>query len=323
VRADYALIVGQGGSGTNWLLRLFDLSPLTFCRNEPHALAGSRLAALFELRIAARSDDPVLEREWDEAMRWTGSHMGSRDAAITVPKLHLRPLARRLGVERVLRGPRYRRALGLAFPALRGEEWPLPRLLRNARFEQALPVFKLVQTPGFAAFVLRRRPAVRVFHIVRHPGGFLNSWANRYLARNDREQVRRSNLARLEQVVREDPTWAARFGDLAALPVEDAELWYWCYANEVICQAGRGNPNYHRLIYEEVARDPIAAMRRCYAACELPWTEAIEREVLARGDQSQAISDRWRAQLPRAQVEAVERVLAGSLMRGWWDAEGG
>jgi len=30
--------------------------------------------------------------------------------------------------------------------------------------------------------VLVNRPQTAVLHIVRHPGGFLNSWRNRYLA---------------------------------------------------------------------------------------------------------------------------------------------
>ena len=46
MRPEYALIVGQGRSGTSWLLDLFDLSPQTFCRNEPYGINGSPLANL-------------------------------------------------------------------------------------------------------------------------------------------------------------------------------------------------------------------------------------------------------------------------------------
>ena len=44
----YALITGQGRSGTNWLLELFDASSKTFCRNEPDRLEGSPLGLLAE-----------------------------------------------------------------------------------------------------------------------------------------------------------------------------------------------------------------------------------------------------------------------------------
>ncbi|MEQ9482329.1 hypothetical protein [Coleofasciculus sp. F4-SAH-05] len=46
MKPDYILIVGQGRSGTNWLLDLLDLSSETHCRNEGDQLATSPLAQL-------------------------------------------------------------------------------------------------------------------------------------------------------------------------------------------------------------------------------------------------------------------------------------
>jgi hypothetical protein len=189
-RHDYAVIVGQGRSGTNWLLELLDLSPETFCRNEPYGAADSPLNRLVRHRWVVRADQRELEAQWDDCVRWTCTHMGVRDRPIRARKNHLYQASRLLGPYRCVRGPRLRAALSSLLPSLRGQEWEIPWWLGSrASLARALPILKLVAPPGWATFVLRRRPAIPVLHIVRHPGGFLNSWANRYLVSSDREAV--------------------------------------------------------------------------------------------------------------------------------------
>ena len=101
--------------------------------------------------------------------------MGERDHALAVSKHFVYPFSRAIGLERIARGRRSRRALAMAMPSLRRGEWPLPWWLGSRRrLRDALAVFKLVQPPGWVAFALRHRPRVAVFHIVRHPAGFLH-----------------------------------------------------------------------------------------------------------------------------------------------------
>lgn len=135
----YLLIAGHERSGTNWLLEIFNLSPRTFCRNEPYGIDGSPLAAL-----------------------------------------------------------------------------------------------KLVTSPGWVDYVLHHRPSAPVYYNIRHPGGFLNSWASRYLSRRDNDTVDQLNRARLHDEVGEHPHWAERFGDIDAMSVHESDLWYWCYAGKTI-----------------------------------------------------------------------------------------
>ena len=89
---DYALVSGHGRSGTNWLLELLDLSPQTFCRNEPSGILNSPLKQFDYDRFVKRANQCALAESWDDAVRWTASHVGERDRVITMPKDHMYPL---------------------------------------------------------------------------------------------------------------------------------------------------------------------------------------------------------------------------------------
>jgi hypothetical protein len=311
-RHDYALIVGQGRSGTNWLLELLDLSPETFCRNEPYGAVESPLNRLTTHRWVVRADQRELEAQWDDAIHWTRTHMGDRDPAVRVRKNHLYQAGRWLGAYRCVRGPRLRAVLGSVLPSLRGQEWEIPWWLGSrASLARSLPILKLVAPPGWATFVLRRRPAIPVLHIVRHPGGFLNSWSNRYLTSRDPEAVLRANLARLRDVVAADPSWGKRFGDIEAMNAEESELWYWHYANEVVFRAGSSVPGYRRIIYEELVQDPVRVMRRLYELCGLTWANSIESAVRRTASTSD-LAYGWRKRLDRDQQGLAERFAEGA-----------
>ena len=319
----YVLIAGHGRSGTNWLLEMFDLSARTFCRNEPYGIDVSPLAALEHDRFVKRHDQGALDRDWDEAVQWTATHMGERDRVITMPKDHMWPLARTLGVYRMVRGPKYRAALSTVLRHLRGGEWPITRLVFNhRRFEHTLALLNRVTAPGVADYVLHHRPSVAVYHIMRHPGGFLNSWASRYLAKRDTEAVNRLNQARLHDVVREHPHWAERFGDIDAMGVHESELWYWCYACETIHAAGRDKAHYMPIVYEDLASNAAQVIERCYSFCGLPWTDAIRAQVERAAQTSETIAANWRSRLNDEHIALVERVLESSGLKSLWTPEG-
>ncbi len=313
----YVLIAGRGRSGTNFLLSLLDHSELTYTRNEPHALRDAALSVL--PRGWFVQDARVMEEHWDRAIARAAFSMGARDHHAKGPKDFLRRLPRVIGLYRLVDGPRSRRVLSTAMPSLRGEEWPMPRWLSDyARLARALPVLKLGPTPGWIEWVLQHRPQARVIHIARHPGGFLNSWRNRWLMFNDREEVRRRNLIRLHAIATARPAWAKRFGDINAMSVEESELWYWSYTNEVIHNAGRNTPHYMLVIYERLAAHAVELAREIYNFCELPWTRDVERAVRAASTESLSISNSWQEKLSREQIELVNRILEQSTTNEWW-----
>lgn len=316
---NYALVSGHGRSGTNWLLDLFDLSPQTFCRNEPAGIKDSPLKGLEHDRWVKRKDQSGLSKGWDEVVRWTATHMGEQDRRIIMPKNHMYQISRDLGLYRLVRGPRYRAALRVVLRSLRGGEWPPPSFVFNPkRLAEALAVLKLVSSPGWSDFVLRYRPGVHLFHIFRHPGGYLHSWSNRYRSTQDERTVHSLNRLRLQDVANEQPEWAERFGDIAAMSTEESELWFWCYATETIDRAGENKPAYHRIIYEQLTSDPVAIVRHCYEVCGLNWSENIEQAIIATSHVSQGIAAKWRTALSREQMTLVMKILNQSRMQRFW-----
>jgi hypothetical protein len=204
-------------------------------------------------------------------------------------------------------------------PAFRQPEWSLPWWLgRAGALANALAVLKLNQVPGWTDWVLAHRPHVPVLHIVRHPGGFLNSWANRYLAPRDRAAITQDNADRLKRIVARDRRWTQDFGDIDAMTAEESELWYWMYANQVIHESGEGRRSYCRIVYEQLVADTRNTVHEVYRRCGLPWSPETEARVDALTGESQTIASKWRRKLDPHQVSLVETVLERTSMRNWW-----
>lgn len=319
---EYALIVGEGRSGTNWLLDLFDASPQTHCRNEPNIIPDTSPMAKLPLPfVPTPAVDAVLERDWDDAVRWTITHMGWRDPKIVNPKNHLYELGRKLGISRTI-NQRPRTILGKFIPSLRGGEWMLPWWVGSRqRLARAKHVIKLVQIPAWATWVLGHRPGCRMIHIVRHPGGFLNSWRTRFLPRLPLEVTLKSNHNRLKDIRAQFPEWGEKFGDIEAMSVVESELWYWRYASETIYAAGKDRPaNYRLVLYEQVAADPAGVARQIYEFAGVDWDDSIEQRIRAVSSKAEALAVAWRSKMSPDDVAAIERVMAGSVMERWWDA---
>ena len=319
MESKYILIVGQGRSGTNWLLDLLDLSPNTHCRNEPDELKNSRLAQLPSPTVRHPLDDSF-PSEWDQAVASASLSMGDRDRIGSRRKSHIYEPVRRLGGGLVLGKRRVRQFLSPVFPGLGQPEWLIPWWFAPPDvLKQALTVLKINMAPAWADWVLRNRPTVLVIHIVRHPGGFLNSMSRRYWADQDITVVKQNNRERLRQIVKHEPEWAERFGDIDAMSVEESELWYWRYASETIHTTGEGRPNYVQLVYEDLVANPIEVAKHVYEKCHLPWTKEIEAEIAKSASSSTAIATAWYKKLEPEQIELVQRILDSSLMSQWWD----
>jgi len=315
----YVIITGHGRSGTNWLLSLLDASPDTHCRNSPYLNPESPMAKL-PSRFVQRDEIDGLDSGWDEAIAWSARHMGAGDQRIPVAKRHLHRLSCRLGLASALYYGKTRRLLALVTPGLRRKEWAVPFWLgKNESLASALPVLRTSQVPGWVCWALAHRPEARVLHIVRHPGGFLNSWRNRYLKNLDPGEVRVANLARLRDVAQADAAWAAKFGDVERLSLEESELWYWRYATEEIHRAGAGRESYRLVVYESLVADTVSLARTLYAFCGVDWSAAIAAHIARGTRQSQQIAGAWRTRCSAGDAALIDRILADSPMHAWWD----
>jgi hypothetical protein len=317
----YVLIAGQGRSGTNWLLEIFDWSRRTHCRNEPNECAGSALAALPPGWVSSLDLNTKLESVWDEAVVQTSQSFGDRDHPIKVYKDHFSRLAQQIGLVRLAKVKRHRRILRGVMPAWMPEEWPIPPWIVNEqKQDQSLPIFKTNAVPGWIVWALRNRPGAHVVHIVRHPAGFLNSYLKRWLSQqSDLGKVERDNRDGLTLVATHEPAWASRFGDISTISLLEAELWYWRYCAETIHRAGEGSPRYQLVKYEELTRNPVETSRSVYGGCGLDWDRTIEQAVRESSSESQAIATAWRDRLSAEHVALVERILDNSMMQDWWN----
>ncbi|OUR71051.1 hypothetical protein A9Q78_10525 [Methylophaga sp. 41_12_T18] len=300
----YAVIVGQGRSGTNWLLDLFNLSEETYSRNEPHELDSSPISEFDSHRVVVRAQQKILNDKWDEVIRQVGIRMSAIAPWITTRKSYFN-LSKFLYMS--VRSNKFRRVLSLYFKAFKADEWLMPSwAVKNIEWTKVLRVFKFVQSPGWADFLLNCRRDVHVFHIVRQPGGFLNSWRNRYLSTEENQKVLKNNLCRLHEISRESKYWSDLFGDIDSLGLIESELWYWYYANETIYQAGAGKSNYSLIMYEELASNPVKVLRELYSKIGLNLSESIEGSVVSGAKNSKAISGSWRKKLTTTEIELCE-----------------
>ena len=124
--------------------------------------------------------------------------------------------------------------------------------------------------------------------------------------------MKQANIDRLKPLAAASPAWSQRMGAEEALSVDELELWYWRYANEIIYQAGQGSANYVLVIYEDLVHNPVGVMKRIYAASGLPWTQEIEAKIQKPVGSSEAIASAWKDKLSSQQNDWVESILGES-----------
>jgi Sulfotransferase family len=320
----YALLIGQGRSGTNYLLGLLDQSAHTHCRNEPDQLDRSALARLAPFRFVV-DDEAELGRLYDGAVRQAARCLGPRDHLTEVDKAWIRPGRRRLGYFLLRQRIRAVERLVHWRKPMDGKEHVFPRwMVDPAALARSTHVFKLNAAVGYGGWALRARAGARVIQIVRHPGGFAKSWLKRWVHGEGGQQRGRGNAdrwqdeERLREVARRDPRWAARFGDIERMERFEGELWWWRWVNETLLEAGGGRPNHCLVLYEDLTREPERITRGVYEFLGLSWSAEIAARVAALSRGAESIARAWKDELDPAHVATVERVLHGSPMETWW-----
>jgi len=320
---DYVLITGHGRSGTTWLLSLMDLSPLTHCRQEP-ASREYKKNPWYDLpsrsRHLRKADLLTMEAGWERAVAWSALRVGLRDLPLVVHKQHIHVLAQRLGSDRLIKSRKLRHLINRFYPYPSASEWYLPLWYGNrSALEQALPVFNLHRIPAWTTWVLENQPQAFVLHIVRHPGGYLNSWINFWLNKSNRDEVTCANRQRLWKVADANNYWKQKFGNIAQMSAEESELWFWRYATETIHNVGISSSNYHLIIYEDLVMRTIPVIRRIYDTCGLPWNSTLDQEVKATTSNSYAIASAWKSKLSNNRLDLVTKIINDSPLQELWN----
>lgn len=305
----YILIAGQGRSGTNWLLNILDLCENTWCRNEPNRLVGSALSSIGNGTLINDDNIPSYN-DWSEAILKTSNSFGNRDNVAVNQKIYYRNKISRLLTNIVLDKPRVRRPFENLFPFLKAEEWTIPCfLLSQDQAKQRYAVIKINQAPALSSYVLEKDNSGKVIHILRHPGGFLNSWKNRYLKHRNPETVLKENKCRLSALAETSEEWRIRMGDINSLSLPETELWYWLYANEETYRKGFKNERYLLVVFEKLASDFFSEVERILEFSSLCIPETQKSKLSKLGSDSPVIADSWRQALSEAEKDAVAKIM--------------
>ncbi len=153
--------------------------------------------------------------------------------------------------------------------------------------------------------------------ILRHPGAYAVSVRN--MDRPERELARLA-VMRADEKLRED-----LIGDLEAhlarveTPLE-ASLATWGIRTRAALAALDRHPDWGRVHYEDVARDPVAGFRDLYVRLGLAWSDAIEAWIREKTTStreghfttsrvSQERIDAWRHDLTPEEKDRARRVL--------------
>lgn len=294
------VITCAGRSGSKWLLRILDLHPNTLCRNEPHRISP-------ELNVPGHP-------EWSAIAARAGRSIGAYDPCPQVRKVYVYRTSRLLGLEWLTYRRSAKKLFGLypegEYPWFLGSSW---------RVSAARPVLKIINATDTILWLLENRPDIPIMHIVRHPGGVLNSWLRRFVSERSFERVMENQRDVLRQILKKDPGYGAHFGDLAELTIAEAKLWSWRYAQEAIFQAGKGRTNYRMIVYEDLAQHPVFNSKTTFHHVGLDWPDGIEGRIKSICAGSNEIASKWRDQLAPEHQTAVCNVLLGSSLRDCWD----
>ncbi|MEM9372623.1 MAG: sulfotransferase [Planctomycetota bacterium] len=301
-RAPLALVTCAGRSGSKWVMRLLDLSPVTLCRNEPH-------------RIEPALADPDCPDWIDRAMH-AGLKIGVHDLKPESVKAITRPWTAALRLDRALRSGTGRRLWGRAgvirYPAA---------LYRTANLGDMTRVLKIINARHLVCRVLAEHPEIPVIHVIRHPGGMLKSWITRFAPRFGDHEILETQRAIVRKIHGFDPAFQSVSGPADRMTLEEAKLWSWMHAQEHLLREGTASGRYRAVVFERLAAEPMPQVRSIYHAVGLELTPEIERGTANLTQRSASIAAAWRHELTTPQIEAVERMLAASptLASLWTD----
>lgn len=254
------------------------------------------------------------EPAWDDAVRRAATRMGVYDLRFEARKSFTRGWSHALGLQRLLHRRGTRRVLGLS-----GDDWPMPWWIGNRRrLSRAHVVLKVINATDATVYLLGNRPEIPIVHLLRHPGGMLNSWLNRFAPRRDDQQLLQNQRNILKRLVLEAPGRQDLIDSPDTMPLWEAKLWSWRFAQERAIEVGAAHSAYACVIYEDLVRDTTATLQEAYRHLGLEWSAQLEEGVARLTQGSGEIAAKWRDRLTDDQQQCVARVLNETPLAELW-----
>jgi hypothetical protein len=316
------IVTGHGRSGSNWLLRLFDKSPSSFCRSEINEIVGSFLFGIPSSQIRGE----VHERDLTNlgfTLDSSKYYYSERDPFASQPKDYTVELIRRTTGQKFFR--RRARLLQKVRSMYRENgEFKIPWWICSKRgIDNAVHIYKLLLVPEWIDWILENKPDIFVIHLIRHPLGYINSWHNRFFTGRNPEEIRAANIERLLRIRKSDYKWTIpwELDKESEFSNKELELWYWRYANEVTLKSGNGKPNYDIVTYRDLALNTDVYMRKFYQRVSLEYTNDIAQGIAEASKKSASIALKWETSSTPEDIELAKRILDGSPLATYFESK--
>jgi len=297
-RPKLVVVTCAGRSESKWMLRLMDFHPQTLCRNEPDRMTPA-------IKDASVSD----WAEWEHLGMSIGPRIGFVDRPPAMPKDYMRGWVKATRADKLLYAHRFQKLTG------RYPEGRHPGLFYNAeRIAEAQRVLKLINARHLVCRLLTETDHIPIIHMVRHPGGMLNSWLNRFAPTKGESDLINTQRQILRRIHESDPAYERITGPTDSLDLAELKLWSWRHAQDSILRLGAAHPRYISIVFEQLSSNALELMAPVYAMCGLEYTDAMRELIRAETSRSKDIAGAWKDRLPREYVELVERVLESSLV---------
>jgi hypothetical protein len=306
------ILIGLPRSGTTWIGKIFDSHPETLYLHEPDSailITELPLVVSPAHENGARILSPVLTRTLSlRFARVVGVFPHFSKSYRTPPRdwFH-RQLA--LGAK-------------ISSPLL--GEISVPDLITPGC--SARIVWKSVESLGRLGLIARTMPDARIIHIVRHPGGWITSYARgrreRRFHSGDRDEFWAFELLESTPAAKRRGLTIASFQGMSDL---ERDVWAWVLWNEQASEACTGLGNVMMIRYEDVCAAPVDESKRIFQFAQLTWASQtenfIQRSTSTHSDQfysvfrdPQIAANLWRRSISPDDLEVIESILQGSAI---------
>ncbi len=325
------LLLATGRSGSNFLIKVFDLSPSTFCRYDwPLAYSSPRSPHLTPcLKEAERAsfswdnlneelDPSEISSLFPRACDWLSQYSGVGDKPSLVDKDFYHTFTKRLNLHRLIFSKRGRGVLRLLRLGDANNTNHIPTntcLYQKQALTDAIKVYKWLPNQSCLNWLNVNNSSLPLIHLFRHPGGYLNSWEQRFASGEEHKTHLERNQFCLSQIAKKNPSWAQPFvGRIETTSLVESELWMYRYQHETIYQSLKKHPLYLPVSYEKICADPLTEIRNLYKHVKLDWSPAIEQHVRKLTHNSLSKTETWKKKLTGSSIELIHKVFENSQL---------
>jgi hypothetical protein len=314
------LLAGAGRSGTTWLGKLMDASPRVFYKHEPDNVTIWPMFHSVPSRLDPVAENDACKPAFEKAMEQTfWTHSLKFIIPPELPNDFLKPGPWKMANFAL----RSIRKVGLRKqPTMQLRPW-----MFQGGVEMDL-VMKSVVSNMRLAWVHRHFPEIKQVLIIRHPGGYLNSWLKGQRDHGWSEFGKKSRLSKaiLPLACAEHEKYLDAFENGTDF---ERELIYWIVANETPLLQLDNAEALKTVVYEDLCEDPQKVMRQVYEHCGIPFdkpTQEFIEQSTSRQEEGfhsvfknpRQVAEKWRGELPQEHIDTVERYLAGSTLAALW-----